>query len=70
MIKYLAIEPEYIGMRGAFARGLIPSKSWYYQKRPLDFPRAFKLKDERYGQLRFSLKELRQFNEIQPRINN
>ena len=34
MIKYLAIEPEYIGIREAVARGLIPSKSWYYQKRP------------------------------------
>ena len=63
------IEPEYIGMREAVGRGLIPSKSGYYQKRPLDCPPAFKLNDDRYGQLRFSLKELRQFNENRQKNN-
>ena len=60
-------EKEYVSLGEAVELGLIPSKTWFYNHKPDDFPHGFRTVDSKQGRWYFKTDDLRQYNESRMR---
>jgi hypothetical protein len=56
-------QKEYVSVAEAVQLGLIPSKSWFYNHKPDDFPNGFRTVDSPQGRWYFKTADLREYNE-------
>lgn len=58
-------EKECVSIAEAVQLDLIPSKSWFYNKKPNDFLHGFRTVDSPQGRWYFKTADLREYNEAE-----
>ena len=56
-------DKEYVSVSEAVELGLIPSKTWFYNQKPDDFPKGFRTVESPQGRWYFKTDDLRDYNE-------